>query len=583
MSCGKYEMLLTKLTQIIGLRRRPSAEDLIAKGTAFLNAGAWQDATACFEAALQAAPHDFALLNNLGLCRANSGNLDEAAECFKQVLRLAPDSAPALMNLGNIELSRANPEDAIVHYEAALARVSADPGLVNNLGMAYRATAQVDAAIRCFRRALSIEPRFCDAHDNLLYCMQLLPEYGPEEVYAEHRRWADIHEAPLQARVPLYANDRDPRRRLRIGYVSPDFRRHAVAKFIEPVIAHHDHQRFQVNCYHNTNASDAVTVRIRQHADIWREVAHLSDDSLAALIRADGIDILVDLAGHTRGGRLLCFARKPAPLQLTYLGHGNTTGLRAMDFRITDAVADPPGFADRFHSERLLRLPRAQWCFRPDDDALPAGPLPALTSGHITFGSFNNLWKINDAVIAAWSRVLLRVAGSKLLIIGIPGRSTRERFEAAFAGHGVDPSRLRLLAPVSDADFWSLRHEIDIALDPFPYNGVTSTCEALYAGTPMTTLAGTYGQSCTAASLLTAAGLGDLVARTEEEYVEINVRLASDLHNLSGLRASLRGRMQDSPLMDYRSLTLALEGLYRGIWTDWTAGHPLPQLPGAKP
>ena len=569
-------MLLKNLMKAIS-RRRPSAGNLIAKGTAFLNAGAWPEATACFEAALRTAPHDLTLLNNLGLCHANSGKLDEAAECFSEILRLAPDSASALMNLGNLELSRANPEDALVHYEAALARVRAEPGLVNNLGMAYRATAQVDAAIGCFRRALSIEPRFCDAHDNLLYCMQLLPEYGPEELYSEHCRWAAIHEAPLLATVALHLSDRDAHRRLRIGYVSPDFRRHAVAKFIEPVLAHHDHDRFQVHCYYNASASDTVTGRIRQHADIWREVAYLSDESLAAQIRADGIDILVDLAGHMRGGRLLCFARKPAPLQLTYLGHGNTTGLRAMDFRITDAVADPPGFAERFHSEKLLRLPHAQWCFRPDADALPAGPLPALSRGYVTFGSFNNLWKINRAVIGAWSRLLLRVPGSKLLLIGIPGNSTRERFEASFAGHGVDPSRLSLLPRVSDADFWRLRHETDIALDPFPYNGVTSTCEALYAGTPMATLAGTYGQSRTAASILTAVGLGDLVAPTQEEYLDINVRLAGDLHRLAQLRSSLRQRMQGSPLMDYRSLTSALEGLYRGIWIDWAARQALPQ------
>ena len=569
-------MLLKNLLKAIGFGGRRAAEDLIAKGMALLNAGAWQEATVCLEAALHNAPQDLTLLNNLGLCRANAGELEGAAECFREVLRLAPDSAPALMNLGNIELSRANPEDAVAHYEAALARVAAEPGLVNNLGMAYQATAQVDAAIRCFRRALSIDPRFCDAHENLLYCMQLLPEYGPEEVYSEHCRWAEIHETPLRAKALPHLIDRDPHRPLRIGYVSPDFRRHAVAKFIEPVIAHHDHERFLVHCYHNASASDAVTERIRKHAKVWRDVVDLSDDSLAAQIRADGIDILVDLAGHTRGGRLLCFARKPAPLQLTYLGYGNTSGLHATDFRISDAVADPPGVAERFHSEKLLRLPRAQWCFQPDADALPAGPLPALSRGHITFGSFNKPCKINHAVIGAWSRVLLGVPGSRLLIIGIPGKSTKSRFEADFAEHGVDPSRLSLLAPVSDAEFWRLRHEIDIALDPFPYNGVTSTCEALYAGTPMATLAGTCGQSRTAASILSSVGLGDLVAGTEEEYLEINLRLARDLDSLSRLRSTLRGRMQESPLMEYRMLTSSLEGLYRRIWADWTASHAQP-------
>lgn len=569
-------MLLKSLIKAIGLRRRAVAEDLIAEGTVLLNRGAWQDATACFEAALERAPRDITLLNNLGLCHANSGKLEQAAECFRQILRLAPESAPALMNIGNLEMSRAKPEDALLHYEAALKHAAADPALLNNLGMAYRATAQVAAAIACFRRALSIAPLFCDAHENLLYCMQLLPEYGPEEVYSEHRRWAELHETPLREKTPPHANDRDPHRRLRIAYVSPDFRRHAVAKFIEPVLARHDHERFQVHCYHNAGASDAITGRIRGHADLWRDVAGLSDEHLAGLIRADGIDILVDLAGHMRGGRLLCFARKPAPLQFTYLGHGNTTGLRAMDFRITDALADPPGVAEAFHSERLLRLPRTQWSFRPDAEALQPGALPALSGGHITFGSFNNLWKINDAVIGAWSRILMRVPESKLLIIGIPGNSTRQRFEAAFAGQGVDPARLSLLASLSDAEFWRLRHEIDIAFDPFPYNGVTSTCEALYAGTPLATLAGRYGQSRTAASLLTAVGLADLVARTEQEYLEVNVRLARDLPRLAELRASLPARMRASPLMDDQALALALEQLYRNAWIEWAAGESPP-------
>ena len=486
-------MLLKNLMKLIG--RRPAPENLIARGTAFLGAGAWQEATACFEAARRHAPRDPTLLNNLGLCYANSGRLDQAAGCFLEVLGIAPDSAAALMNLGNLELSRADPEQALLHYQAALTRVPTDVGLLNNLGMAYRATAEVDAAIDCFRQALNRDPRFCDAHDNLLYCMQLLPKYRPQEIHEEHRRWAELHETPLQPERASHSNDRDPQRRLRIGYVSPDFHRHAVAKFIEPVLAHHEHAKFQIHCYHNSGTSDAVTAGIRAHAEVWREIAPLSDARLAALIRDDGIDILVDLAGHTRGGRLLCFARKPAPLQLTYLGHGNTTGLGAMDFRITDAIADPPGIAERFHSEQLLRLPQTQWCFRPDAEALPVGALPALSRGYITFGSFNNLWKINDAVIRAWSRILSRVPTAKLVIIGMPGPSTRQRFEAAFAAYGIARSRLSLLAPLSDAEFWRLRQEIDIALDPFPYNGVTSTCEALYAGTPLATLAGTYGQT----------------------------------------------------------------------------------------
>jgi predicted O-linked N-acetylglucosamine transferase (SPINDLY family) len=566
--------LLANLLKRMLPRRPPSAQELVAKGTALLNAGAWQDATACFEAALRAAPRDPMLLNNLGLCHANAGKLDAAAACFREVLRLTPDAASALMNLGNIDMFRAQPAQAALRYEAAAALAPNDPALMNNLGMAYQATAQIDAAIRSFRKALSLDPRCCDAHENLLLCMQLLPEYGAAAIHAEHRNWAGIHAAPLQPENPAYANDRDPHRRLRVGYVSPDFRRHAVAKFIEPLIAHHDRDRYRIHCYHNARVSDAGTDRIRPFAEVWRDVAQLSDESLAAQISADRIDILVDLAGHTRGGRLRCFARRPAPLQITYLGYPNTTGMDAMDYRLTDAVADPVGVAERFHSERLLRLPQAQWCFRPDAEALPVNPLPALAAGGVTFGSFNKAAKINAAVVGAWSRILLRTPGSRLMMIGLAEESTRARFQAMFAAHGVDASRLALHPSVSDAEFWRLRQQVDAALDPFPYNGVTSTCEALWSGTPMPALLGTCGQSRCAASLLTSLGLTELIARTEDEYVEIGVKLASDLGALAALRSSLRARMQSSALMDYAAFARALEGLYRAAWIDWVERHP---------
>jgi protein O-GlcNAc transferase len=564
-------MLIGSLLKAIGWRHRRSAQNLIAEGTSLLGAGAWKEAAACFEAARQSVPRDVILLNNLGLCHANAGNYAAAERCFGEILQIEPANAPALLNLGNVAMSRADPEAACVQYEAALARLPADPGLLNNLGMASRAMARVDSATGYFRSAVNAEPRFGDAHANLLYCMQLLPEYGPADVYAEHCRWAELHERPLLADTPRHGNDRDANRLLRIGYISADFHRHAVAKFFEPVLASHDHGAFRIHLYHSSKANDAVTKRIRACADVWREVADLGDEGLAALVRQDAIDILIDLSGHTRGNRLLCFARRPAPLQLTYLGYENTTGMRSIDYRITDAIADPAGFAERFHREQLLRLPRVQWCFRPDPGALPVGPLPALAAGCVTFGSFNNIWKINRAVIRAWAEVLSRVPASKLVLVGVPGNVTRARFESIFAAEGIDAARLSIYPSVSDADFWKLRRTVDIALDPFPYNGVTSTCEALYVGTPLVGLAGTYGASRAAASLLTAVGLAELVAKNEDEYVEINVRLAADLPALDRLRSSLRERMQGSPLMDSVSLARALEDAYRRIWKDWVA------------
>lgn len=558
-------MLGDLLKRVVG-RRRASVETLLAEGLAHMKAGQWPEAAACFESARRSAPQDERVLHNLGLCHANAGNLDEAAACFEAVVRLAPDSASALVNLGNVEMVRRNAEAALDRYGAAVALGVADPGLFNNLGMAYRATARIDDALSAFRKALAIDPRFRDAHENLLFCIQLSSEHGPEAIFAEHRRWAERHAEPLRAAAPDPPIDREPGRPLRVGYVSPDFRRHAVAKFIEPVLAHHDRDAFRIHCYHNTVVSDDVTARLRPLAHVWRDVAALDDAALAARIRDDRIDILVDLAGHTTGGRLLCFARKPAPVQITYLGYSNTTGMAAMDYRLTDGVADPVGEAERYHSEQLLRLPHAQWCFRPDDEVLPVNDLPARSAGHATFGSFNNAWKINPAVIAAWSRILVRTPGSRLVMVGLPGEATRARFAGLFAGHGVEASRLDLRARVSDAEFWQLRQRIDVALDPFPYNGVTSTCEALWSGTPMPALLGVYGQSRCAGSLLTAVGLPELVAGSEDEYVGIGVRLASDLEALARLRASLRERMRRSPLMDYAGFAREVEGLYRGVW-----------------
>ena len=569
-------MLLGKLLKTIRSPRpaagRESAAEVLARGSSLMQAGAWEEAAACFEQALRDAPEDVELLSRLGLCHVAAGQLERATPCFERTLRIDPDFALAHIHFGNLAMLARDAEGAMARYRVALQTAPRDPNLLNNLGMASQTLGLVDEAIGYYRRALELEPRFRDAHSNLLCCMNLSPRYSADAMFREYQEWSAIHEAPLAGEIRPHPNARDPDRRLRIGYVSPDFRRHAVAYFIEPLLANHDRDRHEIYCYYNSPNSDQVTARLRGLGHHWRDVAGVSDAALAERVREDGIDILVDLAGHTRGDRLLAFARKPAPVQVTYLGYPNTSGMRTIDYRLTDDRADPGGFADRYHCERLARLPRTQWCYLPDAGALPVNALPASSSGGVTFGSFNNIAKIGDAVILAWSRILRLVPGSTLLMTSIPGESARARIAAAFSACGVDGSRLELPSYLSDRDFWRVRHRVDIALDPFPYNGTTSTCEALWTGLPVITLAGTYGPSRTGASLLAAVGLEEFVAQTVDQYVDLAAGLAGDLQRVQSLRSSLRERMRNSPLMDPRGFTRALETLYRGMWKAWLAG-----------
>jgi len=348
-----------------------------------------------------------------------------------------------------------------------------------------------------------------------------------------------------------------------------DFREHAAASFIEPILAAHDPAGFETYCYSSTEKIDATTARLRALATCWRDVRWQDDAAVARMVRADAIDILVDLSGHTSGNRLLVFARKPAPVQMAYLGYPATTGMSAMDYRLTDAIVDPPGAADGYYTERLLRLPHSLWCFRPPASMPEPGPLPALRSGRITFGSLNSMLKLTPQMIALWSRLILSVPGSRLLIAAVPEGEARARLSAEFARHGVPVQTLAFHAPMELERFWALHAEIDIALDAFPYNGGATTCAALWLGVPVVSLAGKLLWSRCGLSLLSGIGLQELVAHTEEEYLSIARRLAHERERLSQLRQQLRQRMRASALLDEAGFTRALEALYRGAWQQW--------------
>jgi predicted O-linked N-acetylglucosamine transferase (SPINDLY family) len=431
---------------------------------------------------------------------------------------------------------------------------------------------RVEEAVQAHSRALELSP---DSQplilSSVLFQSHYLADVSPRALFEMHCRYGRLlaPELPTPAR-PFYDVDPDPDRRLRVGYVSPNFSRHSVGYFIEPVIAHHDRSQVETCCYYTNRSIDETTSRIEASADRWRHVHGMSDDALARLIVEDRIDVLVDLAGHTAFGRLPVFARKPAPLQLTWLGYPDTTGVSAIDYRVTDAIADPAG-AEARHTERLLRIPGLFLCYQPALDA-PEITVRDTAPDAVVFCSFNMLEKVNAQTVLLWARILREVPGSRLLIKAgiLRHEPTAVRVRECFAAHGVDDTRIELVAWVEDrASHLGLYGRADIALDTFPYNGTTTTCEALWMGVPVVTLAGEAHMSRVGATLLAATGLDDLVARTPEAYVNTAVMLARNPERRREMRASLRRTLEASPLLDHAGFTRKLEAGIRRLWREW--------------
>jgi predicted O-linked N-acetylglucosamine transferase (SPINDLY family) len=430
---------------------------------------------------------------------------------------------------------------------------------------------RLDEARAAYERALALKPDYADVRSSVLMLLNYDPAQTPESLLAAHRAYAAAL-PPLPAPAP-HPNARDPERPLRIGYVSADFCAHPVGGFVRPVLAAHDPERVVVHAYSGRLVEDAVTTEIRGHAAAWRSTVGVDDAALDAQIRADGIDILVDLAGHTAGNRLSAFARKPAPIQVTWLGYPATTGLPAIDHRLSDAFADPPG-AEAHGVEALVRLPGGFHCYVPAEAAPDVAPPPARAQGHVTFGSFNNLSKVNDRVIAAWARVLAAVPHSRMLVKARPlaDPDTRARYQALFAQAGVASERVSLIATAESwRDHMGQYGQVDVALDTFPYNGTTTTCDALWMGVPVIALRGDRHAGRVGVSLLSHIGLPELVAASLDDYVAAAAALAADPDRLATLRAGLRRRLIASPIGDPQRFTRALEDAYRALWRAWCA------------
>lgn len=529
-----------------------------------------------FDAALEHLDHALAInpgfyqvYCSLGNIAKERGDYAGAMELYRRALELNPEYYECFQGMGDTLAARGLTEEAATQYRRVLELFPACFEAHNNLANALKDQGRMDEAVRHYEQAINARPGALLPYSNFLYAMNYFPDATQDSIAQAHRDFVAPFEASVAAARKEHENSPDPQRRLRVGYVSADLRSHAVAFFIEPILEAHDRGAFEVVGYYNSHVVDPVSERLQGHFNCFRVVAGMEDETVAELIRRDGIDVLVDLAGHCAGNRIMTFARKPAPVQVTYLGYPATSGLAAMDYRITDAFADPPGESEGFYTEQLMRMPHSTWCFRPPSHAPEVAPLPARARGYVTFGSFNSVAKVNDDVLTVWAGLLRAVPNSRLLIATVPEGSAREKVLATLGPHGVDADRVEFRGKLSSEQFHAAHHEVDVALDPFPVNGGTTTCETLWMGVPVVTLVGGTFVGRAGTSLLNAVGLSDLVATSKTEYVDIAARLALDAPRLEILRMGMRDRLRASPLFDGPAFTRYLENEYRGMWQRW--------------
>ena len=585
--------------------------------------GDTDDGTAHATQPERAAPHSARLPANASAAQwhehaaglVGTGELEEAAACYQEAIHAHPGNAPLRVNASNVLKGLGRTAEARQHLEYAVQLAPELPGVWYNLGILLQETWWLEEALDAFEQAFRLErargptellrtiarsiglvlqrsgnwrrardfleeisglfaPFAAEFERIALFTWIEDPVSSPKEKLHAFVRWAEKYADPMLPQAAGYTNSRLPERPLKIGYVSGDFRTHAVSIFFEPLLRHHDPGQFLVYCYNNSPNTDSTTSRLQSYAARWRPVSALSDHELVKAIRDDEIDILVDLSGHTAYNRLDAFARKPAPIQATWVGFGLTTGMRAIDYRISDCHVSPPGISDAWHRERILRLPDSQWCYSAPQVSPPLSRLPMLSNRHVSFGSFNQVDKLNDEVFAAWAEILRSLPGSRLTMVGIPMGRYRDKLLFKWRELGIDPFRISLHSHVKRERFLAIHDQVDIAFDPFPYNGGTATCESLWMGVPVLTMKGASCLSLAGVSLLTAAGLPDWIANSREDYVRLAIAKASDPEALSTLRENMRARLLASALMDGARFTRNFEAALRGAWREWCALQP---------
>lgn len=578
-------------------------------GTGLSSLGREQDALLTYTRALELDPMHATTHNNVATIYRNQGHLEKAADHYQKAIELRQDYAEAQSNYGNVLLDLGRVDEASEILESAI-RINPDyPFSYNNLGIVrqrqgrysdaetvlkksielapdfadpysnlaevFKETGRADEAIVYYQKSLERAPDRASVHSNYVYALNNLESLSPKELFQAHCQWDQIHGTHPVPETGYRVGENE---KIRIGFVSADFRQHSVSYFLEDILEHLDRSRFDVYCYAAGHIEDQVTERLKGTRSQWRKIVRLSDQEACALIRRDRIDVLIDLSGHTMGNRLQMFALKPAPLQISYLGYPATTGLGAMDARLVDQWTDPVGQTEGFHRETLQRIEGGFLCYRAPSNAPDVGPLPCQTNGYVTFGSCNNLAKLTPVVLQCWAEILSRVPGSKLMLKGkaLADAGVRSRFEATFSGLGIDAERLLFKSWISGDSHLSIYNQMDIALDPFPYNGTTTTCETLWMGVPTVTLEGQAHAARVGISLLNVCGLGELIAPDRTHYISLAVNLATAPERLQTYRRDLRSKMMASRLCNGADFTLAFEKALSDLITHTKDGETSP-------
>lgn len=566
-------------------------------GNAFRLQASPEEAIRCYRRAIELAPDQAAAHLNLGNALMDAGRSAEAAHSYLAAASLRVDWSAPLLGYASA-VAQADPADAEKALRTALAIEPTSGTIAARLALlleksgrdrdamrvlddtlacapddhaalvarAAACTSSGDAAgaVDAYREALRARPSHWETWSAYLFAASLLPEIGADELIAEHFRFGERIAESLPPRAEPSRGGAD--KRLRIAYLSPDFRAHPVANFIAPVLRHHDHAHFDIHCFHLDARADPITAELRSRAPRWHEVHGLADDVLERRLRDNGIDILVDLTGHTSGNRLPVLARKPAPLQFTWLGYLGTTGLATMDVRICDAITDPTG--SPAGCERVATLPYAQWCYEPLRPLPAVSDLPHRRNGHWTFGSFNQGSKLNRPTLVRWADTLARIPRSRLRMFGVERSMLADTIVEVFDAAGIDRDRVDIVGRLPITDYIDAFKDVDVAFDTHPYSGATTTCDALIMGVPVVTVIGERGVTRSTASLLTACGLGEWIAPSPDDFADTLLARIADEGAVATLRAGLREHLQGSPVMDGAGFTRALESLFRDAWRE---------------
>ena len=579
------------------------------RGNVLLALGQPERAIKAYQDAIAVQP-DFAAAHfNLGNAQFDCGQTAAAMQSYLLATRYKPAFVSAWVALGNVQGDLSRNDDAVISYQKAIALDSSNAKVHRNLGLTlrqlgrlsdaqssfatavsvdpadlaplcdlsnvYRELGEVDAAVRTARQACALDPKASSPHSLLLFCLCHSGDISPRELYLEHCRFGEKFEPDHTHALPVHPNTRDPDRVLQVGLVSADLRNHAVASFFEPVFyLLLQMGGIHLHVYDNGGPADEVSRRMKAQSPNWIEVATMAVDALSQQIRRDRIDVLIDLSGHTPGHRLMNFAQKPAPVQMSWIGYPGTTGMRLMDYYIADPHFLPPGEFDAYFSEKILRLP-ANAPFQSIDHPPDVNPLPALTKGYLCFGSFNRLDKISHEVVQLWAKLLCAVPSARMVVGGMPLKGSLEQITDWFVQGGVQPERLTFYRRSNMFDYLQLHHQVDVCLDTFPYGGGTTTCHALFMGVPTLTIAGHTPAAVSSRSILSHAGIKtQFVAANPDEFLEMAQWCASHLNQLAALRSDLRERFKASNMMQPAVVAGGLEAALRHAWQRWCQDLP---------